>query len=416
MRKHNATIFFKLLTFLLIILPFCKAFSITHTKTGAHTAINLQVNTNATLATLHLSAGTLSPAFSAATTAYTESVTNAVTSVTVTAKPAVATDTMKVNGTVVAYGATSQSIALSPGANAINVTVISGTASQTYTVTVTRAAASNDNLATLHLSAGTLSPAFAQATTAYTESVTYAVSSVTVTAKTADATANMKVNGTVVAYGATSQSIALNPGANTINIAVTAADGITTKTYSVTVTRAASSVATLATLHLSAGTLSPAFVSTTTTYTESVTNAVASVTITAKPTDANATMKVNGTVVAYGATSQSIALNAGANTINIAVTAADGVTTKTYTVTVTRAAAANALLSKLHLSNGSLSPAFNSSTNTYSASVSNAITSITVTPTAEDTAATIKVNGTAVKSGAVSQSLTLIMGQIPLAL
>jgi gliding motility-associated-like protein len=49
------------------------------------------------------------------------------------------------------------------------------------------------------------------------------------------------------------------------------------------------------------------------------------------------TITVNGITVASGSPSGAIALNTGANTLTIIVTAQDGVTTDTYTVTVTRA-------------------------------------------------------------------------------
>jgi hypothetical protein len=52
--------------------------------------------------------------------------------------------------------------------------------------------------------------------------------------------------------------------------------------------------------------------------------------------DANATVTVNGAVVISGTASGLISLNEGANTITVTVTAEDGVTTKTYTIDVTR--------------------------------------------------------------------------------
>ena len=100
-----------------------------------------------------------------------------------------------------------------------------------------------------------------------------------------------------------------------------------------TVTRAPSAVSTLTSLALSSGTLSPAFDSGTTSYTASVTNTTASVTPTV--TDSTATVKVNGVTVASGAASASLPLVDGSNTLTTVVTAEDGSTTSTYTVTVT---------------------------------------------------------------------------------
>ena len=89
------------------------------------------------------------------------------------------------------------------------------------------------------ISAGTLTPAFASGTLSYTASVSNATTSITVTPTVADATATVKVNGTTVVSGNPSGPIALAVGSNVITTVVTAQDGTTTRTYTVTVTRAA---------------------------------------------------------------------------------------------------------------------------------------------------------------------------------
>ena len=65
-----------------------------------------------------------------------------------------------------------------------------------------------------------------------------------------------------------------------------------TQTYSVTVTRAGSSDATLSALSLSRVTLTPAFASGTTAYTASVAHGVTETTVTASASDANASVEV----------------------------------------------------------------------------------------------------------------------------
>jgi len=92
-----------------------------------------------TLSGLVLSSGTLSPAFSSTTTAYTASVANTTTSVTILPTVTDGTATVKVNGVPVPSGTTSQAITLVAGPNTVNVVVTAqdGTTS-TYTVTVTR--------------------------------------------------------------------------------------------------------------------------------------------------------------------------------------------------------------------------------------------------------------------------------------
>ncbi|MBS7229519.1 VCBS repeat-containing protein [Flavobacterium psychroterrae] len=97
-----------------------------------------------------------------------------------------------------------------------------------------------------------------------------------------------------------------------------------------------SDVATLSNLSLSQGTLTPVFATATTAYTATVPNAVTSLTLTPTTTDSNATVKVNGTVVTSGNASGVVDLLVGPNVITTVVTAQDGTTIGTYTVTVTR--------------------------------------------------------------------------------
>ncbi len=70
---------------------------------------------------------------------------------------------------------------------------------------------------------------------------------------------------------------------------------------------------------------------------------------------------------------------------------------------------ANANLSGLALSAGTLAPVFASGTTSYTATVLNTTATLSVTPTVADSAATVKVNGTAVASNA-SASLSLNVG------
>jgi len=145
-----------------------------------------------------------------------------------------------------------------------------------------------------------------------------------------------------VASGSTSGALSLSVGSNTINVRVTAQDGTTTTTYTITVTRQ-SNDATLSALTISQGTLSPSFISSTTSYTASVKNSVLSVTVTPTRTQANATIQARVGAGSYasvtsGSASSALALSLGSNTVNVLVTAQDG-TTNTYTITITRAPA-----------------------------------------------------------------------------
>jgi large repetitive protein len=95
--------------------------------------------------------------------------------------------------------------------------------------------------------------------------------------------------------------------------------------------------ASLRALTMSAASLSPAFDSAKTSYVAAVTATTATTTVTPAATSSSSTIAVNGTIVASGATSPDIALAVGTTLIIVAVTAEDGVTTRTYTITVTRA-------------------------------------------------------------------------------
>jgi hypothetical protein len=93
----------------------------------------------------------------------------------------------------------------------------------------------------------------------------------------------------------------------------------------------------LADLSASGLTLSPDFSSAATSYTASADHSKSSTTIHAAASDDGATVTINGAA----GPDQDIALNVGSNEITVEVTAEDGTTTKTYTITITRAAAAH---------------------------------------------------------------------------
>src|SRR6185503_4113992 len=217
-------------------------------------------------------------------------------------------------------------------------------------------------------------------------------------------------NGIAVTSGTASGPINLNVGQNIVTIVVTAQNGTTTKTYTVTVTRAESSNADLSSLKMSKGIFSPAFDSGTTSYADAVGNAITSITVTPTTADPTATVKVNGNLVTSGTASNPISIPVGSKKITVTVIAQDGTTTKNYAVTVTRPGNNNDNLSLLKMSKGTFSPTFASATTSYTDAVNNPITSVTVTPTASDPGAAIQVNGTPVASGTASGAINLAVG------
>ncbi|WP_448698342.1 MBG domain-containing protein [Mucilaginibacter sp. AW1-3] len=120
---------------------------------------------------------------------------------------------------------------------------VSGAVSANYTITyvagtLTVSPGNNANLSFLTISVGSLSPAFATATTTYTDTVASTVDRLSVTPTLSDPAANLQVNGTQVGSGNSSTFIPLNVGNTTITILVTAQDGTTKNTYTVKVYRA----------------------------------------------------------------------------------------------------------------------------------------------------------------------------------
>ncbi len=100
-------------------------------------------SSDASLRELRLSGVTLSPAFAAATTSYTASVANGVSSTTVTATQNDAAATLAISPNDGAADTAGRQVSLDVGSTTVTVkvTAADGTTTQTYTVTVSRAAA-----------------------------------------------------------------------------------------------------------------------------------------------------------------------------------------------------------------------------------------------------------------------------------
>ncbi|RYY08747.1 MAG: hypothetical protein EOO36_23355, partial [Cytophagaceae bacterium] len=96
-----------------------------------------------------------------------------------------------------------------------------------------------------------------------------------------------------------------------------------------------SDISTLNNLALSAGAIAPAFDAGTTGYTFTLPTGVNSTTVTPTAGGPNETIRVNGVVLASGKPSPILILNDATNLITVEVTAEDGTTKTTYTVTVT---------------------------------------------------------------------------------
>jgi hypothetical protein len=249
---------------------------------------------------------------------------------------------IEINDEVVAHGSTWNIPGLNPGDNHMSIVVTGGDGATThaYAVTVKRPIpSSNAKLSSLTLSSGTLNPGFQPNIHAYTVDVSSSVSSVFLIATAEDENALIKVNGSVLDSGAQSESIGLSVGVNSISILISAQDGVTTASYDLTVNRATpSSNANLSNLSPSVGTLDPAFSSATSGYTVNVANSVNIIRFIPVAAELTSTITVNGELVSSGSQSAPISLNVGVNSVIILVTAEDGATSRTYAISVKRAA------------------------------------------------------------------------------
>ena len=363
-------------------------------------------STNATLSALTMS-GVDFGTFAAGTTSYSAQVPNSVTQTTVT--PTVndsgASHVIKIASVTDADGV----ITLSVGSNIITVEVTAedDATTRTYTVIVTRAEppSTDATLKGLTLS-GVDFGTFDSTTTSYTAQVANSVSQTTVTPTVKDSGASylIKLGGVTDADGV----VTLSVGSNVITVEVTAEDDSTTRTYTVTVTRAEplSTDANLSALLLSDVDFGT-FASGTTSYSAQAANSVTQTTVTPVVNDSGASyvIKLGGVTDADGV----VVLRVGSNIITVEVTAEDDSTTRTYTVTVTRAEpptpelSSEATLSALTLSAVDFG-IFDSTTTSYTAQVANGVTQTTVTPTVNDSGAgyVIKLGGVQDVDGVIS--------------
>ena len=255
---------------------------------------------------------------------------------------------------------------------------------------------------------------FASGTTTYTASVSSGRTQtrVTPTLNHSGASYVIKLDGEIDEDG----RIELSAGSNVITVEVTAEDGQTMQTYSVTVTRPVSTNAHLGTLTLTGIVLEhhsssypPGFSSLVFHYTPSVAHSLTETTVTPTPyhPEASYVIKPGGATDVDGV----IALSVGTNVITVEVTAEDGETSLTYTITVTRAPAPTTdatlrslLLSGIDLGSGMGIGSIVPSDTSYTASVYHSVSQTTITATVNHSGASyvIKLGGVEDADGTIS--------------
>jgi hypothetical protein len=372
---------------------------------------------NNSLLSLSVSPGTLAPTFDANLLSYTVDVASDVSSVMVTPALQDPAAAVTVDGQPVASGQ-AQSVVLN-GAGSITLIDIVVTAQngseKTYLVTVSRGISSDANLQSLTIFPGTLSPLFSAGTVGYTVNVASNVTSVVVTPTLPDTPASMTISVDTVNNG---QPTAINSGeARTIplhdpglitfvNILVTAENQVSQKNYVVAVSRAALGDDNLSALAVSPGSLVPSFAPNTTDYAVNLATDVTEVTISATKATPDAVMLIGSVIVPAGTASgeETFPLNgAGTQTIlSISVTAPNGGTPKTYTITVNRALSSNNNLSSLSMTPGALNPTFEEDTTSYTVDVATEVMEVTVSATKADPNAVMLIGSVTVPAGTAS--------------
>ena len=296
---------------------------------------NVKRSDNSKLSSIQVD-GELLPGFSPSVNSYTFTVGEATEKISLKPVASHAGAAVFVNGKRVPAGSSYEWIGLDAGVNSIIITVIAenGYTTTEYKLDAVREGAGSAELSALSVTMDEteLINGFASDVFAYAVSVPHGTEAITLKATTASTRATMTLNGETINSAADVQ-VALTEEQTTATITVTALDGITTKTYEVTITvlPPLSDDAMLHSLTIADMEFLPEFSDEVTEYTVTVKNKIDEVTIKAS-CNVKAMMYVNDEFV----TSEDVkvALSVGENIVTIKVVAENG-TEKIYTLTIT---------------------------------------------------------------------------------
>jgi len=282
--------------------------------------------------------GTPLTGFVKTTLNYQQSVPFATSTMTVTPTAEDTRAVIKVNGTVVASGQASAPISLTMGSVTNIAVVVSPVAGdpQTYGIAVTRADSLNLSSLVVKDNASNvlpLTPPFTPATLAYVVDVPFdsTATSVNLTPTREGATTTITVNGVAVASGLPSGPINIPAAGAKTDIPVVITGGGSAQTYTVSVVKASDPY--LKSVAMS-GFRMPAFVKTQYVYNLGNTT-LASTTVTATADDPSASVVISLNGVNY-TNGQTVPLTVGSNAINIKVTSAFGVDSRTYVFNINK--------------------------------------------------------------------------------
>lgn len=353
----------------------------------------------ADLESLIISNGQLLPDFENNVTAYTIEVDNSISSISIRPKLMDENAHVRIDGNIHVNN-TNYVKALGIGINTakIEVTSQSGLRKKETIINIIRKASSNADLSSLVLSSGTIDPVFNSQQTWYTATVANNVSQLTITSIAEHMGADLTINRNKVSSGQ-AKTVNLDVGLNKFNICVLAEDRVTTKNYTIVIVRSASSDTGLTNISISGKPLTSGFDISTSEYYEYVANNVSSVSVSAITSDPGASYTVNGrqstgsvpvSLLVYDNTENTI------NKVNIVVTAADGITKKTYTINIIRAASNNSNLFVMRIfddlnNNIQLTPGFAATTMNYNTNVASSVDAVKLDLVTENPNASINI-------------------------
>ncbi|RZK59081.1 MAG: cadherin-like beta sandwich domain-containing protein, partial [Pedobacter sp.] len=218
-------------------------------------------------------------------------------------------------------------------------------------------------MVSMSLSGVTMVPAFDSSITEYTASVPYSKTETQVYGVPVDSTA------VVMPSQAEPITVQLPVGEGYVGVSSKAENG-DIRNYRVTIIRAGSPDATLATIGNADLTLNTSFTSSTHTYHTSVAANIENIIFWPEATNSGAVVKVNGIDRNPYAGNQ-VQLSFGNNNVNISVTSQDGATTLNYTINVIRKRYADAYLVNISIpNNGEINEEFNATRFDYTGNVS----------------------------------------------
>ncbi len=325
---------------------------------------------NDDLSFLYVEEGGLLPMFNETTIFYEVKVPNRITDLNQLHIEAITEDT---NATFEILGQSGALVVGTPREVIVRVTAEDRVHTKDYTLSITRQEAIEENLALLKLETnrGELTPTFNSDTLNYTLEVENHISDIIVTAEA------LSDSVTVIGTG----KYNLKVGKNGISVFVIGSDGVQ-RDYQIVVTRKKSSDATLSSLVVKSHILSPTFNKNTKNYTlKTSLNELTFTTIT--PTESESTYVISGNEN----------FQTGENIVTIEVTAPDGETKKTYTLTVTKEGSKNNNLKSLEVEGYVIRPVFHKGVTFYAVEVENNVNSVMIKASAEDNNAIITGDG-----------------------